>query len=182
MKTQRLLALLFHGFEETEALVTVDILRRAKIEVVTACVGDKLEVCGAHAISCKADQLLKDIHLELFDGIFVPGGGGVFSLGQNETVLNTIRYFYGANKWIAAICAAPIVLKAAGCLPKKFTAHACVADQLLGCDTEAEVVTDGHIVTSRGPGTVFPFAFELTRRLTTEEVVLQLKAAIHYEK
>ena len=182
MKTQRLLALLFQGFEETEALVTVDILRRAKIEVVTACVSDKLEVCGAHAISCKADQLLKDIHLELFDGIFIPGGGGVFSLGQNDVVLNTLRYFYDANKWIAAICAAPIVLKAAGCLPKKFTAHACVADQLLGCDTEADVVTDGRIITSRGPGTVFPFAFELTRRLTTGEVVLQLKAAIHYEK
>ena len=182
MKTQRLLALLFQGFEETEALVTVDILRRAKVEVVTACIADKLEVCGAHAVSCKADQLLKDVHLELFDGIFIPGGGGVFLLENEPTVLDAIRYFYQANKWIAAICAAPIVLKAAGCLPKKFTAHACVADQLLGCDTEADVVTDGHVITSRGPGTVFPFAFELTRRLTTDEVVLQLKAAIHYEK
>ena len=182
MRTQRLLALLFHGFEETEALVTVDILRRAKIEVVTACIADKLEVCGAHAISCKADQMLKDINLEQFDGIFIPGGGGVFLLEKDEAVLKAIRYFYDANKWVAAICAAPILLKAASCLPKKFTAHACVADQLLGCDTEAAVVTDGHVVTSRGPGTVFPFAFELTRRLTTEEVVLQLKAAIHYEK
>ena len=181
MKTQRLLALLFQGFEETEAFVTIDVLRRANIEVVTACVSDKLEVCGAHAISCKADQILKDVRLELFDGIFIPGGSGVFSLA-NETVLKVIRYFHDANKWIAAICAAPILLKAAGCLPKKFTAHACVADQLLGCVTEEEVVTDGHVITSRGPGTVFPFAFELTRRLTTEEVVLQLKAAIHYER
>ena len=181
MRTQRILALLFQGFEETEALVTVDILRRANIEVTTACVADKLEVCGAHAISCKADQMLKDVRLELYDGIFIPGGSGVFSLG-NEMVLKVIRYFHKENKWIAAICAAPILLKAAGCLPKKFTAHACVADQLLGCDTQSEVVTDGHVITSRGPGTVFPFVFELTRRLTTEEVVLQLKSAIHYEK
>lgn len=181
MRTQRLLVLLFDGFEETEAFATIDILRRANVEVITACISDKLEVCGAHAISCKADQLLKDIQLELFDGIFIPGGSGVFSQ-EKEIVLEAIRYFYKTDKWIATICAAPILLKAAGCLPKKFTAHACVADQLLGCDSKSAVVTDGHIITSRGPGTVFPFAFELTRRLTTEEVVLQLKSAIHYEK
>ena len=181
MRTQKLLALLFPGFEEMEAFITVDMLRRANIEIVTACTSNALEVCGAHAIQCKADQRLEDIHLEDFDGVFIPGGSGVFSQ-NNETVLNVIRYFYNANKWIAAICAAPILLKAAGCLPKNFTAHACVADQLTGCNNTLNVVTDGHIITSRGPGTAFPFAFELIQRLTTEEVVLKLKSDIHYEK
>lgn len=181
MKVKRLLVVLFPGFEEAEAIVPVDVLRRAGIEVVTASLTDKLEVCGAHAVTCKADLLLVDIKLDLFDGVFIPGGSGVFKLQEDEKILSILRDFSATGKRIAAICAAPVLLKSAGCLPKKFTAHDCVADQLPGCDIKNSVVVDGHVVTGRGPGVAFPFAFELTRRLTSDEVVLQLKKSMHYE-
>lgn len=181
MKVKRLLVLLFPGFEESEALVPVDIWRRSGIEVVTASITDKIEVCGAHAITCKADQLIKEINIELFEGIFIPGGSGVFKLQEDERILALIRCFAESNKWIAAICAAPVLLKCAGCLPKKFTAHDCVAGQLPGCDMQNIFVVDSHTITGRGPGVVFPFAFELTRRLTSDELVLQLKKSMHYE-
>lgn len=181
MRGKRLLVLLFPGFEESEALVPVDILRRAGVEVVTASTTDKVEVCGAHAITCKADQLLKEINIELFDGVFIPGGAGVFKLQEEERVLTLIRCFAESNKWVAAICAAPVLLKCAGCLPKKFTAHDCIAGQLPGCDRQNAFVVDGHTITGRGPGVVFSFAFELTRRLTSDELVLQLRKSMHYE-
>lgn len=181
MKVRRLLVLLFPGFEESEALVPVDVLRRAGLEVVTASITDKIGVCGAHAITCKADQLLNEINVELFDGIFIPGGPGVFKQQEEERILTLIRHFAESNKWIAAICAAPVLLKCAGCLPKKFTAHDCVAGQLPGCDEKKPFVVDGHTITGRGPGVVFPFAFELTQRLTSSELVLQLKKSMHYE-
>ncbi len=181
MKVNRLLLVLFPGFEEAEAIVPLDILRRAGVEVVTASVTDRIEVCGAHAITCKADQLLAEVKFELFDGVFIPGGAGVFKLQENIKILSMLREFSEAGRWIAAICAAPVLLKCAGCLPKKFTAHDCVADQLPGCDAQNFVVVDGRILTGRGPGAVFPFAFELTRRLTSDEVVLQLKKSMHYE-
>ena len=181
MKIKRLLVLLFPSFEETEALVAVDVWRRAGIEVVTASITDKVSVCGAHAITCKADQLLNEVNIELFDGIFIPGGPGVFKLQEDEHILALIRSFSEANKWIAAICAAPILLKCAGCLPKKFTAHDCIAGQLPGCDMQSAFVVDSRTITGRGPGAVFPFAFELTRTLTSDEVILQLKKSMHYE-
>ena len=112
----------------------------------------------------------------------MPGGPGVFELQENSEVLKLIRYFYEQKKLVAAICAAPIVLKAAGCLLENFTAHACVESVLEGCDTQKSVVTDKNMITARGPGAAFPFAFELIQRLTSDEVVLKLKESIHYGK
>ena len=182
MSEIRVLEVLFRGFEEIEAFVPLDLWKRSGIEVVTASITNELEVCGAHGINCCADALLQDVQLDSFDGIFIPGGPGVFELKDNLIILNIIRHFHDKKRLIATICAAPLLLKAAGCLPSMFTAHACVADRLPGCDTQASVVVSGHVVTSRGPGTVFPFAFEVIRRLTSEQVALQLKASIHYEK
>lgn len=179
---KRFLVLLFPGFEEIEAFVPIDLLRRSQIEVVTASIYDQLKVSGAHSIIVCADETLCTVKLETFDGLFIPGGPGVFKLENNTTILETIQFFYHHKKWLAAICAAPILLESAGCLPKHFTAHACVTEQLIGCDAQKNVVVDENVITGRGPGAVFPFTFELIERLTSSNVVLQLKTSIHYEK
>ena len=179
---KRFLVLLFPGFEEIETFIPIDLLRRAKIEVVTCTQQEHLEVCGAHSIACYADKALNSIDFSQFDGLFIPGGPGVFKLQDNPIILELIQSFFSRQKWIAAICAAPIVLKKAGCLPEHFTAHSCVVDQLTGYDTTQAVVVDGNIITGRGPGAAFPFAFEIIQRLTSKDIVLQLKAAIYYEK
>ena len=182
MSKKRILVLLFPGFEEIEAFVPIDLLRRVGIEVVVASLEKDLEVKGAHGICCQADTLLSSLEVENFDGVILPGGPGVFELQENSEVLKLIQYFNQEKKLVAAICAAPIVLKAAGCLPKNFTAHACVESVLEGCDTQKSVVTDKNMITARGPGAAFPFAFELIQRLTSDEVVLKLKESIHYGK
>ncbi len=182
MAEKRVLVLLFPGFEEIEAFVPIDLLRRVGIEVVLASLGQELEIKGAHGICCQADILLSSLDLGRFDGFILPGGPGVFDLQENEDVLKLIQYFYRQKKLVAAICAAPIVLKAAGCLPVKFTAHACVESVLEGCNTQVSVITDENKITARGPGAAFLFAFEIIQRLTSDEVVLKLKESIHYEK
>lgn len=179
---KRFLVLLFPGFEEIEVFVPVDLLRRSQVEVVTASFYNQLNILGAHSITACADETLHRVKLETFDGLFIPGGPGVFKLESNATILETIQFFHHNKKWLAAICASPILLKKAGCLPKHFTAHACVTKQLIGCDVQKNVVVDENVITGRGPGVVFPFAFELIERLTSSDVVLQLKTSIHYEK
>ena len=173
-----LLTLLFPKFEEIEATVPIDLWRRAGIQVTTAGVVSMIE--GAHGINYKPDQDLSEIDFNAFDGLFIPGGPGVFDLQENPFVLQLIRQFNEKNKWILAICAAPLLLKAAGCLPENFTAHACTSEALVG-NKNVPVVTDKNIITGRGPGAVFPFAFELIQLLTSPENVLQLKRSIHYE-
>lgn len=182
MAKKQILVVLFSGFEEIEAFVPIDLLRRVGIEVVVASLEKDLEVKGAHGMGYLADTLLSSLEAENFDGFVLPGGPGVFELQENPEVLKLIRYFYEQKKLVAAICAAPIVLKAAECLPENFTAHACVESVLEGCDTQKSVVTDKNVITARGPGAAFPFAFELIQRLTSDEVVLKLKESIHYGK
>jgi len=182
MSKKRILVFLFPEFEEIEAFVPIDLLRRVGIEVVVASLGEELGVRGAHGIICQADALLSSLDVERFDGFILPGGPGVFDLQDHAEVFKLIQYFYGQKKLVAAICAAPIVLKAAGCLPENFTAHACVESVLEGCNTQVSVITDENVITARGPGAAFPFAFEIIQRLTSDEVVLKLKESIHYGK
>lgn len=178
---KQFLVLLFPGFEEIEAFVPIDLLRRVQVNVVTASVNGSRTVTGSHGIACQAEQFLESVDLDAYEGVFLPGGPGVMRLKESEKVQSLLRFFYEKKRWVAALCAAPLVLHKAGCLPKTFTAHRCVAGQLEGC-TNLPVVCDGHVITGRGPGAVFPFAFELIRKLTSNEVVIELKESIHYEE
>lgn len=180
MAQLNVLALLFPKFEEVEAWVPIDMLRRAQIPVTIADVSNREMVQGSHGMCCKVDCGLSDCKEDAFDALLIPGGPGVFVLENNMQVLNLIQHFATRNKWVATICAAPLLLKRASCLPKHFTAHACVEEELQGCEHHP-VVVDGKIITSRGPGTAYDFAFELIQRLTSPAVVLQLKQSIHYE-
>ena len=155
------------GFEETEALTVVDILRRAGIEVVLAGLQPG-SVEGAHHISVIPDTAIDAVTAGDFDMIVLPGGQpGSDNLNADPRIHALLAEFAATEKLIGAICAAPIVLAAAGLLTgKKATCYPSYADRLHGgIYEESPVVSDGTIITSRGPGTAVKFGIEIAARL-----------------
>ena len=113
----KILTFLAEGFEETEAVTVMDLLIRAGFEVEAVSVSNEIVISGAHGIKLKADSLLSQSDVNSADAIFLPGGvPGVPNLTSSPQVLEIIKNFDKARKWIFAICAAPSVLEAAGVL------------------------------------------------------------------
>lgn len=170
------------GFEECEGLITVDILRRAGIETLMASVMGRLEVDSSRHIVVKADVLAEDVDFNTVDLIVLPGGRlGTENLGENAVVREMCARF-AADKYVAAICAAPSLLAALGLLEgKRATCHPDFEGQMAGAVLTGEsVVTDGNIITGQGLGASFDFSFELVRILAGRETAEQIKKAICY--
>lgn len=166
------------GFEEIEALTTVDILRRASI--TCDIVGFDKEVKGAHDIAVKADKVLND-SLSAYDLIILPGGmPGAANLRDNETVIRSLQTLHNEGRPVAAICAAPIVLERAGLLEgKAFTCFPGAEDDIeSGEHHDAVVMVDDNIITSRGPATAFEFGYTLVELLNGNAE--ELKEAMQY--
>ncbi len=158
------LVLLADGFEEIEAVTIIDVLRRGEIEVTTASLGGK-QVTGSHQISLQADVLLDDVRVEDFDALVLPGGPAAKTLREDPRAQATIKRSAQAGRLVAAVCAAPTALEAAGLLAgKRATAY---PGSLLPSAryVDEPVVEDGSIITSRGPGTTMAFALKIVERL-----------------
>ena len=174
---KRVLCLLENGFEEIEAIAPVDLLRRAGVEVMMAGVSAS-EVVGKCGVKVMADAELGDVSAGEFDVLFLPGGPAVMELRKNEGVVRLIREFHGEGKLIAAICAAPLLLKDAGLIDgRTVTAHFSTKDELPG-NTGERMVFDGEFLTSRGAGTAVEFGLELVKILCGEEVAEDVGAAV----
>ena len=170
------------GFEECEALIVVDILRRAGVETVMASVMGRLQVDSSRHIKVLADALAEDADFDSADLIVLPGGRlGVENLGKSAVVKEQCSAF-AANKHLAAICAAPWLLASLGLLEgKKATCHPDFESEMTGVIlTRGSVAVDGNIITGQGLGASFDFAFELVRTLVGEEKVEQIRKAICY--
>lgn len=164
---KRVLCLLNDGFEEIEVVTPVDLLRRADIEVVIAAMANKT-VTGRGGIRIEADVLLADIDTSGFDMLFIPGGPGVGDLRQDGRAAVLAKEFTTAEKPVAAICAAPLILMDAGLLEgRRFTAYQSVREEL-GGGLDERVVVDGEIITSCGAGTALDFALALITYLAGE--------------
>jgi protein deglycase len=165
----RVLVPLAEGFEEIEAVTIVDLLRRAGVEVVTAGLAPG-PVTGAHGISLAPDTDLGSVLGQRFDMAALPGGmPGSANLAADPRLLAFLRQLVDCGGCVAAICAAPSVLAQAGLLAGK---HATSFPGFLGPEnapgtilSEAPVVADGQVITSRGPGTAIDFALALIERL-----------------
>jgi 4-methyl-5(b-hydroxyethyl)-thiazole monophosphate biosynthesis len=156
------------GFEEIEAIGTIDILRRAQIDVVTVSITDNKTVTGTHNIPVIADNTLNDTDFENFDMIILPGGmPGAKHLNEQEDLKKLIIEFNSKGKLIAAICAAPMVLGGLGILDgKRATCYPGFEPELIGAKTTGEiVVVDDNIITGKGPGFVFDFGLRLVEQL-----------------
>lgn len=175
----KILLLLAPGFEEIEALGTCDVLRRLGLKVTTAALND-CEVAGAHGVRVAADAELKDLDAADFDAVVLPGGmpGAVNLLAAKDLV----RDFARKGKVTAAICAAPLVLSAAGVLEgRTFTMYPGMGKYLKPGEkpTDRPVETDGTVVTGKGPGATFLFAAAVARSLgvspeATDEVLASM--------
>ena len=163
---------LANGLEEIEALGTVDILRRAEIEVTTVSISEQKEVTGAHNITVLADKLFNEIDFSQFDVLVLPGGmPGAKHLNEHEELKKQLSIFAENGKKVAAICAAPMVLGGLNLLKgKKATAYPGFEDKLIGAEVTGEkTVVDGNIITGKGPGLVFDFALQLVEEISGKE-------------
>lgn len=176
---KRVLCILENGFEEIEAITPVDLLRRAGVDVVMAGVSG-LEVTGKCGIRLMADTLLGDVSGNDFDALFLPGGPAVMGLRGNAWILDLIRKFHREEKLIAAICAAPLLLKDAGILEGvNFTAHFSTAGELPDL-LDVRSVYDGRLLTSRGAGTALEFGLALVEMLMGVKAKNEVAAAIMF--
>lgn len=157
------------GFEEVEAVGTIDVLRRGGIETVTASVTGHKTVIGVHNIPVIADELFENLDYTIYDALVLPGGGpGSEMLNAHEGVRNALVDHYEKGKLIAAICASPRVFGSLGLLQgKKATCYPGIEPELIGATLVNEpAVTDYNIITGRGPGLVFDFGLAIVRYLS----------------
>ncbi|OGV72937.1 MAG: hypothetical protein A3K19_20815 [Lentisphaerae bacterium RIFOXYB12_FULL_65_16] len=178
---RQIAVLLADGFEEIEAVTVIDVLRRADMEVVMVGVGNEMGVLGAHGIPIGVDCLIDDVEPGAFCLVVLPGGmPGSKNLAENERVHTLVRSVWDGGGHVAAICAAPIALHAAGMLEgRRVTAYPSVESQLTGAVyTGARLEVDERIVTSKGPGTAMEFALALVRIMGKGETEKQLREAM----
>lgn len=157
-----------YGTEECEALITVDILRRAGIRVATASTTWRKTVRSSSKVKIVTDIKAKKIDYSKVDILVLPGGmPGTKNLMRNKIIRNVVTAFNGANKTIAAICAAPSILGKLGCLQgRNATCYPGFESYLKGANFINEhVVVDKNIITGSGLGNAIPFALEIVRQV-----------------
>ena len=164
--------LLGTGFEETEAIAPLDLLRRAGIEVKTVGINGKV-IYGSHGIGVEADLEL-DAGLELtgLEMVVLPGGlGGVASIRASRNAMKLIRYAHENGLYTAAICAGPTVLADLGITcGKKATCYPGCEEQMgSAIMVDAAAVTDGKLITGTSAGCAVPFGLALIAALKGEE-------------
>ena len=168
------------GFEEIEAVTIIDVLRRAGITVTVAGT-EQGPIRGSHGITITPDTTIDQVDADALDMIALPGGmPGTLHLRDSTRVRALVERVAARGRYTAAICAAPMVLAAAGLLTgKRVTSHPSVREQITGSTYREEaVVEDGAVVTSRGPGTAIAFALRLVSLLTNGETAARLRAAM----
>ena len=172
---------LAQGFEEVEALVPIDLLRRCGKEVITVGVNDNI-IVGSHNIPIVTDTITQEIKLDdTLEMIVLPGGmPGTINLENNPAVQEAIDFCVKNDKFIGAICAAPSILGHKGILKnKKAVCFEGFENQLEGADVSKDsVMADGNIITARGAGVAVQFGLKLVEVLISKERSDTLKAAI----
>jgi 4-methyl-5(b-hydroxyethyl)-thiazole monophosphate biosynthesis len=179
MTQPTVLVILAEGFEEIEAVTPIDLLRRAGAVVTVASLAAGIHVAGRSAIILHADLPLDGVTESHFDCVVLPGGPGVQKLREDARVLEIVKRQNEVKGWLAAICAAPLVLNTCGILEgKRYTAHFSVAAELPGALLDERVVQDGHLITSRGAGTALDFGLKLVEVLFTEKRAVEIAGSI----
>jgi len=181
MSEKTALVILAEGAEEMETVIVVDVLRRANIKVILAHLEENSpEVLCSRNIKIVGDKSLTEVQDQIFDAVILPGGGkGAQSLCNSTLVGEILKKHQSCEKILAAVCAAPTAFLSHGIgKGQKITSYPAFKEKL-DKDfnySEDRVVVDANIVTSRGPGTCFEFAFKLAEILVSTEMAEQLKS------
>ena len=179
----RVLIPIAEGFEELEAVTIIDLLRRAGFEVVVASIHGRDAVTGSRQTRVVPDVSLAEILDDDFDLIVLPGGlPGADNLNQDSRIITLLHKMQAADKYTAAICAAPKVLATAGLLEGKtatsFPGHLEKLNLPHTTLSQQAVVIDGKVITSRGPGTAMDFALSLIALLGGADLRDQVEAPL----
>jgi len=169
------------GFEEIEAIATIDILRRAGLDIKSVSISDDLKVTGTHGISVEADCLFTEVDFKEAEMLILPGGmPGTKNLNVHEGLKTAIAKHAKADKPLAAICAAPMILGQLGILEgREATCYPGNEIHLKGAIlSEYMVVQDGNIITASGPGVAAEFALQIVEHFLGEEKMEEISKAL----
>lgn len=158
------------GFEEIEAIATIDILRRAELNVKSVSLTDNKQVTGSHQISVLADLMFDEVDFSTAQMLVLPGG--TVKYNEHEALKKQITAFAQKGEKVAAICASPMVLGGLGLLEgKNATCYPGFEQYLKGAtlQTDKAVVVDGNITTGRGPGLTIDFALKIVELVAGKE-------------
>ena len=150
---------LANGFEITEAMAPLDVMRRAGLEVKTVGVTGEM-IQSSNGVSIKPDMDISEITYDDLDGAILPGGmPGTLNLKSSSAVTDCVKYCYDNSKLVASICAAPSIFGEMGLLrDRRATCFPGFENALKGAvHTGAHVETDGNVITSKGAGCALEF-------------------------
>lgn len=175
--------LLGEGFEESEAIIPTDLLRRAGVEVTLVGLEDR-QVTGSHGVTILADATLHEVDDEDMEMLVLPGGlGGVASIQMNLFAMALIQKAWNQGCYLAAICAAPTILAHMGVIDRrKAVCYPGMEDEMDSAVVQigARVVVDGHIITAEAAGSAFDFGLKLVEILKGAKVAREVRDAVHY--
>ena len=173
------------GFEDVEALIPIDVLRRGGVDVTLVSTTEDIIVESAHGVGIRADIMFTACDFSDADLLMLPGGmPGASNLFEHEGVCQALKLQVAAGKKIAAICASPaIVLAQLGLLDgKKATCYPGFERLLEKADYTGELVTvDGNITTGEGPAAAFPYAYTILADLTDQATADQISEGMRYK-
>lgn len=160
----KILFVIAEGVEELELVAPLDILRRAGAECVLASMEETCEVKGRNGIILCADATFSTVAKEEWDAVVLAGGPSSFSLRHDAALRSFLQVSVQKERYIAAICAAPLILLDAGLLTnKRVTGHSSIRREISDLQ-DIEVVVDGKIITSKGAGTAVAFGLSLVEQ------------------
>jgi len=174
--------LLGNGFEEMEALVPVDILRRGGVAVKTCGIGGK-RITGSHGITVEADITVEEICRKGMEMIVLPGGmGGVNSIRESDAAMHAVASAWEGGRFVCAICAAPTVLASLGITDgKKATVYPGLEKEMGSARmTGLPVVREGNLICGQAPGASYEFGFALLEALKGADAVAEVKKGLVY--
>ena len=169
------------GFEEMEAFATIDVLRRAEFDtVIVSVTGNKL-VRSVRDVGVVCDNLFEEVDYKDCEMIVLPGGiPGVPNMGAHKGLCEKLREFSDDDNWIAAICAAPIILHEQGLLNgRTITCFPGVGDDFHEAIVLTDkVVVDRNLITSQGPGTAIEFGLKIVEILKDKETADYIRSRL----
>lgn len=168
------------GFEEVEAIATLDVIRRAKIDIASVGVGSKT-ITGSHNITIKTDLDDEEATFTGLDGVILPGGmPGTKNLLAHDRVNRAIDFCASQGKLVCAICAAPMILGKKGLLEgREAICFPGFENELKGAViSEKYVCRDGNIITARGMGSAVEFGLAVVEYFKGSEFTCELRNSL----
>lgn len=175
---------LAHGFQTSEAIITIDLLRRANIVVDIVSISSDLLVRSSHGININCEKEIKKINFSDYKILILPGGTlGVANLNKNELLKKQlVRFANDQDKFVAAICAAPQILGQLNLLNnKKITFYpSCDKGLDAAIKTNEPVIVSDNIITGKSIGCAFQFALQIITSLLGQETANKVKQTLEF--